>query len=87
MQDGGLGVPRGMTRLVVEQWMRRAMQSQERICAFSSCLFDLTCVRGTQVSGSFKCWGRNSDGQLGLGDTFHRGDWPGEMGASFQPLA
>ena len=27
-----------------------------------------------------KCWGRNDDGQLGLGDTDHRGDAPGEMG-------
>ncbi len=27
-----------------------------------------------------KCWGYNADGQLGLGDTEHRGDDPGEMG-------
>jgi len=29
---------------------------------------------------SVKCWGRNSDGQLGLGDINHRGDGPNEMG-------
>lgn len=27
-----------------------------------------------------KCWGRNSEGQLGLGDDLARGDQPGEMG-------
>lgn len=30
--------------------------------------------------GRVKCWGRNSYGQLGLGDTAARGDGPGEMG-------
>ena len=80
MQGGGLGVPSGMTRVVCDRLMRRAMESQERVRAFSSCLFDLTCVRGTQVSGSFKCWGRNLFGQLGLGGI--RGDGPGEMGVS-----
>jgi len=30
--------------------------------------------------GFVKCWGQNDDGQLGLGDTFGRGDEPGEMG-------
>jgi alpha-tubulin suppressor-like RCC1 family protein len=31
-------------------------------------------------SGKAKCWGLNSYGQLGLGDTENRGDQPGEMG-------
>ena len=30
--------------------------------------------------GSLKCWGRNDQGQLGLGDQQDRGDQPGEMG-------
>ena len=29
---------------------------------------------------SLKCWGYNEDGQLGLGDTIHRGGKAGEMG-------
>jgi alpha-tubulin suppressor-like RCC1 family protein len=41
---------------------------------------------GTQHScalwddGKLKCWGANGLGQLGLGDTTHRGDTAGEMG-------
>jgi hypothetical protein len=30
--------------------------------------------------GALKCWGYNSDGELGLGDAEHRGDELGEMG-------
>jgi len=39
-----------------------------------------TCAR--LDDGSVKCWGRNFEGQLGLGDTQNRGDGPGEMGAA-----
>ena len=67
--------------------MRRAIESPERVREVSSCLVGLTCVRGTQVSGSIKCWGYNNYGQLGLGDTNNRGDGPGEMGASSLSLA
>jgi alpha-tubulin suppressor-like RCC1 family protein len=39
-----------------------------------------TCAR--LDDSSVKCWGRNLDGELGLGDTNKRGDGPGEMGAN-----
>ncbi len=32
------------------------------------------------TGGTVKCWGDNGLGQLGLGDTYDRGDEPGEMG-------
>jgi len=39
---------------------------------------DHTCAILT--GGALKCWGRNSEGQLGLGDIINRGDQGGQMG-------
>lgn len=40
-----------------------------------------------RADGTLKCWGKNSLGQLGLGDLQHRGDKPGQMGLSLPALA
>jgi len=38
------------------------------------------------VDHRLKCWGRNTDGQLGYGDTENRGDEPNEMGANLMDV-
>ena len=42
-----------------------------------------TCARF--ASGIVRCWGDNSGGQLGVGDTLDRGDQTNEMGANLVP--
>lgn len=49
------------------------------------------CTAATQpcaepLPTTIKCWGKNDKGQLGLGDTSHRGDAPGEMGDALPVL-
>ena len=38
-------------------------------------------------NGTVKCWGGNTSGQLGLGDSVGRGGKPGEMGDSLPPVS
>jgi alpha-tubulin suppressor-like RCC1 family protein len=41
--------------------------------------FRFVCAQLT--TNQLRCWGRNSDGQLGINETAHRGDNAGELGA------
>jgi len=36
--------------------------------------------------GSIKCWGRNLEGELGLGDTLNHGAGPNQMGDALPPV-
>merc|ERR1719474_625122 len=45
---------------------------------FPMSMADHSCI--SDDNGMVKCWGHNSDGQLGYNDTENRGDYPGEMG-------
>lgn len=54
-------------------------QCEEIVALPSSLGNDSTCVLLTH--GRVKCWGLNSNGVLGLGDTLTHGDAAGEMGA------
>eukprot|EP01083_Nonionella_stella_P248654 860583_1 len=49
-----------------------------------TCGGHFTCALST--TNAVKCWGRNTYGTLGLGDTDHRGDGAGEMGDNLLPI-
>jgi alpha-tubulin suppressor-like RCC1 family protein len=56
-----------------------SLSASERVTAISSS-GNHTCV--LLSTGVVKCWGVNTYGQLGLGDTNHRGDGPGEAAST-----
>ena len=58
--------------------MPRLLLGQGRVVQLIKAGGNHTCV--LLDDHSIKCWGKNSQGQLGLGDSSHRGDDSGEMG-------
>lgn len=53
-----------------------------RLRVGSALLFRHACA--ALKNGEMKCWGNNSDGQLGVGDTMTRGDDSNEMGTALK---
>ena len=83
---GDVGTP-PLTRYDVETndgsgWS--AAPNGQRADAFAEGTFH-TC--GILDDGTVKCWGQNTSGQLGLGDTVDRGDNPNEMAGNLPPVA
>ena len=48
--------------------------------AITAGMFEHTCA--IFEDRTIRCWGKNTDGELGLGDTQNRGDQPGQMGTA-----
>ncbi|KAG2445417.1 hypothetical protein HXX76_000039 [Chlamydomonas incerta] len=48
--------------------------------------FSCALVKDASAKPAIKCWGSNSGGQLGQGDTVNRGDEPGSMGDALKPV-
>jgi len=72
------------TELCDERWQDEDCDGQTNEAP--ACVGVVQVASGTEYTcalldnGSVKCWGRNDQGQLGLGDTDNRGDDPGEIG-------
>ena len=70
------------TTLGYESWSRDIVLKPGfmAVVQISTGLEQSVCARFE--GGEVKCWGENTDGQLGVGNTSHRGDADNEMGAS-----
>ncbi|KAG2431879.1 hypothetical protein HXX76_009372 [Chlamydomonas incerta] len=48
--------------------------------------FSCALIKDARAKPAIMCWGSNSAGQLGQGDTANRGDAPGSMGDALKPV-
>lgn len=73
-QQGQLGPPAAGDRVAPGSYLRLRGAAIDTVAAGG----DHACA--ILAGGVLKCWGRNAEGQLGVGDTINRGDGPNQMG-------
>jgi cysteine-rich repeat protein len=78
--SGGLGLGDTQPRGWKSGQMGDALPAVELGSKAAAVVAGVECTCAVLEDGRAKCWGDNSGGKLGLGDTATRGDQPGEMG-------